>query len=110
MSVYSDIKSLIEERPQKKAIKAIFHSEANPRELWPHVLGKNAGGFEIVLCYQGVGPDPTEPSVGYRCFKTDDLTLVGSPFIPTWSPLKKFKYKDVIRQNCVIIEEVDVFR
>ena len=109
MSAYDHIRSLIEEKPAKKAIKAKYKGEANPRELWPHVLGKNStSGYEVVLCYQGAGPDPNQ---GYRCFKVEDLELVDVPYEPQdWSPKKKFKLKDVMRQNCVSWEEVDAYR
>jgi hypothetical protein len=109
MSVYDDLKTLIEEKPPKKAIKAKYKGEDDAREIWPHVLGNNPkSGYDVVLCFQGVGPDPPQ---GYRCFKVDDLALVGNPYIPTtWQPEKKFKYKDVIKQNCVDVDGVEAFR
>ena len=113
MAVYDDLKALILEKPAKKAIKARYKTDANDRELWPHILGENStSGYQVVLCYQGVGPDPAIPAKGYRCFRVDsnDLTLVGAPYIPTWNAPKKFNFKDVLNQGCVTIDEVDAYR
>jgi hypothetical protein len=118
---YQTIRQAIKETnaTQERAIKARFQNdpEEQPlRKLWPLVLGQDANGEDVALCYQygGYSPVILKPHVNnrnLRCMKLSKLSqvekIVFNPATEGFDP-PVMKFRQVKKQTCV--EDVDVYR
>lgn len=111
---YEFIKEVIETIPPK-AIKAKYKDQTNQRKLWPHVLGTNPGpgsdpDVEVVLCLEHALDDDGNVIRRFRCFKVEELTIIGDPIINPWPTgyPKKMTFRQARKQSSV--DEVDAYR